>query len=88
MSRLERKAQIKIKKSKKNTRRRILFLGIMVLNLLFSIFLVEKSANEYLGSEDIYLENKKEDLKDFISSSFIMAKSYISKINDYINTYK
>lgn len=88
MSRLERKAQIKIRKSKKNTRRRILFLGVMILNLLFSIFLIEKSANEYLGSEDIYLETKKENIRNFINNSFIIAKSYISKINDYISTYK
>lgn len=77
MSRLERKSKEKVKRKKYKTMARLFFSLVMVLNLIISIYLVEKSANEYLGKET--------------TVSFSIKESYIKvqkNINKFMNAIK
>lgn len=75
MSRLERKSKEKVKRKKYKTMTRLIFSLVMVLNLIICIYLVEKSANEYLGKEttinfsikETYIKVQK-NIKEFINA--------------------
>lgn len=67
MSRRERKAEKKRKifniKLKVKKLGRVLFLLFMIINLSISIYIVEKSANEYLGEDSKDIKKQSSALK-------------------------
>ena len=75
MSRLERKSKEKVKRKKYKTMTRLIFSLVMVLNLIICIYLVEKSADEYLSKEttinfsikETYIKVQK-NIKEFINA--------------------
>ena len=56
MSRLEKNIYKKLKRKKYRLLLKALFILVMITNLMFSIFIIEKSARDMLGS-DAYLLN-------------------------------
>ena len=85
MSRVERNIQKKIKKRKRKSISKVLFILIMTANLFICIFTINQSAKSMLGEDTYNIEENIKDLQKFIEDKLGILSDNTKKLISQLN---